>query len=154
MGLKPKSPDSKLDALSSSLTSLTHIMLHLPSVWCRTLSYYFFLAFFWSPITQLSKLNLWSIGTHLPHTCWWILKIHYFSDEFSFLKKVIYLFWERQRQCKEGQREGESRAGSVLPEHSLTWGWNPWGHRNITWAETKSQTLNQLSHRAPLWWDL
>ena len=64
--------------------------------------------------------------------------------------KFIYLFWKRQRQCKSGRgrnrgRERESQPGSKLPVQSLTWSLNSWNCEIMTWAKTKSRSLNWLS---------
>ena len=62
----------------------------------------------------------------------------------SFWCLFIYVFWERERGStsrgrteREGEREYQ--AGSALSV-------NP---EIMTWAEIKSQTLNQLSHQTP-----
>ena len=50
---------------------------------------------------------------------------------------------ERER---ERERENESQVGSMLSVQSPTWGSNSRNHKIMTSAETKSRTLNRLSH--------
>ena len=73
-----------------------------------------------------------------------------FSECRDFFFKFTYLFWERQRQHEWGgaEREGkrESQAGSALPAQSPTKHLSSQNHEIMTWAETKSWTLNWLSH--------
>ena len=70
---------------------------------------------------------------------------------FKFYFKV-YLLTLRETEAAwvgraERERRGrESQAGSALLEQSPTRGSNPQSHEIMTWAETVSQTLNQLSH--------
>ena len=51
-------------------------------------------------------------------------------------------------QAGEGQREKEreSQAGSALSAQSLMQGLEPMNREIVTWAEIKSQPLNQLSY--------
>ena len=61
----------------------------------------------------------------------------------------MFIYFERQREQRRGRdREGkrESQAGSVLSVHSQIRGLNSRTDEVMTRAETKSQTLNRLSH--------
>ena len=59
----------------------------------------------------------------------------------------IYLFWETEKGCvSTGGAEGdrESEAGSALS--ALHMGLDPINSEIMTWAESKSGTLNQMNH--------
>ena len=60
----------------------------------------------------------------------------------------VYLFWERASTCQGGaEREGEripARLHTVRVEPDA--GLELMNHEIMTWAETKSGTLNRLSH--------
>ena len=60
---------------------------------------------------------------------------------------LIYI-WEREKEHKRRgrERERESQAGSSLSVQSPTQGLNPGTVGIMTWAETKSQTLNWRRH--------
>ena len=84
-------------------------------------------------------------------SCVWIsfLLFSIGSDSF-FLSLFIYFERDKDSMSRgQAEREGdrESQAGTALSAQSPMWGSNPWNHEFMTWAETKSQTLNQLSHR-------
>ena len=59
---------------------------------------------------------------------------------------LILLIWERETDSVSGggaERGRESQAGSELSTQSTS-------HEIMTWAETKSQMLNRLSHPGTL----
>ena len=61
----------------------------------------------------------------------------------------LFILRDRDSMSKTGaEREGEreSQAGSALPGQNPTRGRKPWSYEIMTWAKTKSQALNQLSH--------
>ena len=72
--------------------------------------------------------------------------------------KLIYLFWERGREEERGRetehtsRGGAEREGERIPNRLCVVSAEPYegfdltNHEIMTWAEIKSQTLNQLSH--------
>ena len=63
----------------------------------------------------------------------------------------IYLFWEREREeeVQIGRERIPTRLHTVSAD-SLTMVFNLKKCEIVTWAETKSQTLNWLSHPGPL----
>ena len=72
-----------------------------------------------------------------------------------FFFKLIYLFWERQRENKwgRGRESGRDRIPSRFCAVSMESdvGLKLTNHEILTWAEIKSRTLNWVSHAdAPL----
>ena len=66
-----------------------------------------------------------------------------------FLKKDLFIYL-REREQGKGQRERLSQ--QTLTEHKAWCGLDPTSHEIRTWAESKSQILNQLGHpRVPVW---
>ena len=69
---------------------------------------------------------------------------------FILFFKFIYLFWERERaREEEGRKRGEERAsqaGSCAVSVEPNGGLELMNYDIMTWAETKSRTLNRLSH--------
>ena len=142
-------------------------------LFCMVLSYCINFSFFWDILISIltcSKTSIWKNSqkrnlppmtqySHLatasklcsPSHANFLKVVHLYSAHFLFFKRLF--FWERQRQRewgrgREGGRERESQAGFVLPAQGLTsaQGLNSQNCEIMTWAETKSQTLNRLSH--------
>ena len=68
---------------------------------------------------------------------------------YIFLSLFIYFDRDRDSMSEGGtEREGdrESHSGSMLSAQNPTWGSHSWNREIMTWAETKSQTLNWLNH--------
>ena len=79
-----------------------------------------------------------------------ITTAHSHWELFLFLK-LIYLFWESQGQWRWGRgrergRGRESQAASSLSAQSPMPGSSSQNRETMSWAETKSRMLNQLSH--------
>ena len=68
--------------------------------------------------------------------------------EVKYVIFLMFIYFERKHEWgrgRESKRERESQAGSTVST-KLNEGLNPTNCGIMTWAETKSQLLNQLSH--------
>ena len=69
----------------------------------------------------------------------------------TFFKKFIYLFWEKERESRGRERERE-REGERIPTRLCIVssephvGLKPMNHEIMSWGETESWMLKQLSH--------
>ena len=99
---------------------------------------------FYDSVVILSSTQLPVLGTMCPKVPLASTGRNFWYG--TFFKRFVY-FRERHRQREREHEQGRGAGAKAEGEGKQTphWAWNP-THEIMTWAKTKSQSFNRLSH--------